>query len=125
VPFQGKSLEIRSEPSAPVDLVVLSVFPPETPAGLIAAPAYTELGKPAVDLSWEPNVEVHIAGYKVYRRSADEPWRLLTQNPVAVAAYRDTGVTAGASYTYRVTAINDSGMESPPSAEASLDVPAR
>ena len=124
-PFHGKTLEIRSEPSAPVDLAVLSVFPPEVPAGLIAAPAYTELGKPAVDLSWEPNVETRVAGYKVYRRAADEPWRLLTQSPVAVAAYRDADVTAGGRYTYRVRAINDSGMESPPSAEITQLVPAR
>lgn len=125
VPFQGKTLELRSEPSAPVELAVLTVFPPDTPAGLIAAPAYTELGKPAVDLSWEPNVEVRIAGYKVYRRSADEPWQLLTQSLVAVAAYRDSAVTAGGKYIYRVTAINDAGLESPPSTEATQTVPAR
>jgi hypothetical protein len=125
VPFQGKTLEILSEPSGPVEVAVQSVFPPDMPAGLIAAPAYSELGKPAIDLSWEPNVELHVAGYKVYRRSSVEPWRLLTQSPVTVAAYRDPDVTPGERFTYRVTAINDTGMESPPSAEASQTVPTR
>lgn len=123
--FQGKTLEIRSEPSASVDLAVQSVFPPDMPAGLIAAPAFTETGKPAVDLSWEPNVEARIAGYKVYRHSGNEPWKLLTQTPVSVAAYRDTDASAGERYTYRVTAINDSSMESQPSAEVMQTVPAR
>ena len=124
-PFQGKTLEIRSEPSASVELAVQSVFAPEMPTGLIAAPAFTESGKPALDLSWEPNVETRIAGYKVYRRSGQEPWKLLTESPVNVAAYHDTAVTAGAKYTYRVTAINDSNMESQPSAEATQTVPTR
>ena len=117
VPFQGKSLEIRSEPSAAVEVSVKTVFPPDVPSGLIAAPATSELGKPAIDLSWEPNVEVRIAGYKVYRRTSAEPWRLLTPDAVTVAAYRDTAVTPGERYTYRVTAVNDAGMESAPSAE--------
>jgi hypothetical protein len=125
VPFQGKTLEILSEPSAPVEVAVQSVFPPDMPTGLIAAPAYSELGKPAIDLSWEPNVELHVAGYKVYRRSSTEPWRQLTQSPVTVAAYRDADVTAGERFTYRVTAVNDTGLESPPSAEASQTAPTR
>jgi hypothetical protein len=125
VPFQGKTLESQSEPSAAVEVAVQSVFPPDMPKGLIGAPAYSELGKPAVDLSWEPNVELHVAGYKVYRRSGVEPWRLLTQSPVTVAAYRDADVTAGDRFTYRVTAVNDTGMESPPSAEVTQSAPTR
>lgn len=117
VPFQGKTLEIRSEATAPVEVAVKTVFPPDMPTGLIAAPAFSELGKPAIDLSWEPNVEVRIAGYKVYRRTGAEPWRVLTPDPVTVAAYRDVAVTPGERYTYRVTAVNDAGMESEPSAE--------
>jgi hypothetical protein len=125
VPFQGKTLEIYSEPSAPAEVAVQSVFPPDTPAGLVAAPAYSELGKPAIDLSWEPNVELHVAGYKVYRRSSEAPWRLLTQSPVRVAAYRDADIVAGEQLTYRVTAINDAGLESAPSAEVAETAPAR
>lgn len=125
VPFNGQSLEIRSEPSAPVQVAVKAVFPPDTPTGLVAAPAYSPAGKPSIDLSWEPNVELHIAGYKVYRRQADAPWRLLTPSPVTVAAYTDTDVTAGQRYTYRVGTVNDAGMESAPSAETSETAPSR
>jgi hypothetical protein len=125
VPFGGKMLEIRSESSAPVEVAVQTTFPPDTPAGLVAAPAYSQTGKPSIDLSWEPNVELHVTGYKVYRRQADAAWEALTSEAVRVAAYTDTAVTAGQRYTYRVTALNDAGMESPPSAEAAETAPSR
>lgn len=124
VPFGGKTLDIRSETSQPVELKVQSVFPPNTATALVAAPAFSPEGKPSIDLSWEPNVELRIAGYKVYRR-LDGDWQLLTQQPVKVAAYTDTAVTAGQRYQYRVTAVNDTGMESQPSPETAETAPTR
>jgi hypothetical protein len=125
VPFGGKMLEIRSEASAPVEVAVQTIFAPDMPTGLVAAPAYSQTGKPSIDLSWEPNVELHVTGYKVYRRDGNEQWQPLTSEPVTVAAYTDTAVSAGQRYTYRVTALNDAGMESPPSAEAAETAPSR
>jgi hypothetical protein len=125
VPFGGKMLEIRSEASAPVEVAVQTTFPPDMPTGLVAAPGYSQTGGPAIDLSWEPNVELHVSGYKVYRRRGNAQWEPLTSEPVRVAAYTDTAVTAGQRYTYRVTAVNDAGMESSASAEAAQAAPSR
>ena len=125
VPFGGKTLEIRGEASAPVQVAVQAVFPPDMPTGLVAAPAFSPQGRPSIDLSWEPNVEVRIVGYKVYRSEADGDWKLLTPEPVKVASYRDAGVTAGQRYRYRVTAVNDTKMESQPSSETAETAPSQ
>ena len=87
------------------------VFPPSVPTGLVAVPAYA--GKvPAIDLSWDPDVEARVAGYRVYRREGTGAWQRLTAELVTTAAYRDTAVLAGRTYTYRVTAVSTAGNES-------------
>ena len=82
----GQTLELRSATSAAATVEVRDVFPPEAPAGLVAAPGFVypsdqrspgtpgvagEAGKPAIapaiDLSWDPNPEPRVAGYRVYR----------------------------------------------------------
>jgi hypothetical protein len=138
----GQTLELRSAPSAAATVVVRDVFPPEAPAGLVAAPGFTgeaDAQKPAIDLSWDPNPEPRVAGYRVYRRDADHPseqrplagdpgeggaWTRLDAELVREASYRDGTVVAGRSYAYRVTAVSDAGNESAPSAEVTETAPA-
>jgi fibronectin type 3 domain-containing protein len=97
------------------------VFPPETPAGLLAVLSFAGGQVAAIDLSWEPNMEPRIAGYRVYRRDLGGEgagsWRLLTAEVLPVVAYRDLSVAAGMRYAYRVTAVSGAGVESTPSAE--------
>jgi hypothetical protein len=124
VTVSGKPVELRGEVSAPAELTVQAVFPPDAPTGLVAAPAFSPTGKPSIDLSWEPNVELHISGYKVYRRQGDSGWQLLTAEPVKVAAYSDMAVSSGQKYSYRVTAVNDAAVESQPSGETAETAPA-
>jgi hypothetical protein len=75
------------------------VFPPEAPAGLVAAPGFVypsdqrspgtpglasegDAQKPAIDLSWDPNPEPRVAGYRVYRRDAEGgEWKRLEHHP--------------------------------------------
>jgi hypothetical protein len=165
VAVDGQTLELRSAPSAAATVEVQDVFPPEVPAGLVAAPGFvypsdqrspgtpgfhpsdqrspgtpglTSEGvaqkpaiAPAIDLSWDPNPEPRVAGYRVYRRDADHPSE---QGPLAggpglaelvrEASYRDATVVAGRSYAYRVTAVSDAGNESGPSAEVTESAPA-
>lgn len=125
-----QTLEVRSLPSSAVTVAMLDVFPPEIPAGLVAVPGFVgEQGeKPAIDLSWDPNMEPRIAGYKVYRRDlagASDSWQRLGSELVPVAAYRDLAVVAGQKYAYRVTAVNEAGNESAPSGEAAETAPAQ
>jgi hypothetical protein len=125
----AQTLELRSALSAPVTVGVRDVFPPDVPAGLVAVPAFAgeaAARHPAIDLSWEPDVEPRVAGYCVYRREGDTgAWQRLAAELVPVPAYRDATVVAGHIYTYRVTAVSDAGNESAPSAEVAETAPAQ
>ena len=136
----GQTLEVRSLPSVTVTVQIRDVFPPEAPAGLVAAPAGAgegvenptsqnrDVGHPAIDLSWEPNMEPRMAGYRVYRRDLDggapDAWVRLGAELVPAAAYRDLSVVAGHRYAYRVTAVSEAGNESAPSSEVVETAPA-
>jgi hypothetical protein len=133
----GQTLELRSLPSAALTVAMQDVFPPEPPAGLVAAPGAAgeevenptsqnrDGGHPAIDLSWEPDMEPRMAGYRVYRRDmgrdmdgpAPDAWATLGAELVPTAAYRDATVVAGHRYAYRVTAVSSAGKESAPSSE--------
>jgi len=132
VELSGQRVELRSVPSAAVTVERKDVFAPEAPAGLVAVPGFAgEAGaqtqKPAIDLSWEPNMEPRIAGYRVYRRDldGDGAWQQLGSQLVPVAAYRDATVVSGRRYAYRVIAVDAAGNESARSDEVVETAPAR
>lgn len=126
----GQHLEIRTSPSPPVTLTIQDTFPPPAPTGLAAIPgsAATKPNappQPSIDLSWQPVPEPDLAGYLVYRHSADsaaKPTRL-TQTPILTSAFSDLTATPGQRYTYHVTAVDQSGNESPPSEEVQETLP--
>lgn len=132
VTLNGQPLEIKSDPSPVVTLVMRDTFPPKTPTGLetisgVAAPDASVAGTPGnpyIDLSWEPNSEADLAGYRVYRQlarpdgSPQGPLARLTELPIAAPAYRDVAVKPGQGYIYSVTAVDAAGNESAPSAKA-------
>jgi hypothetical protein len=120
----GKGLEVRSAPSATVTVQIADVFPPDVPQGLVAVHGFAGEGpaaRPVIDLSWDPNDEPRVAGYRVYRRTLDvasDPWhRISGEEPLAAPAYRDSKVLPGQRYAYRVTAIGTNGLESAASLE--------
>jgi hypothetical protein len=119
VTLNGHRLELRSPISSPITLFINDTFPPQSPTGLVAVPAGTGA---AIDLSWEPGTETDLAGYHVYRQeltASNQPLgtsQRLTQTPVTGPAFHDATAIAGHHYAYRVTAIDATGNESPPSA---------
>jgi hypothetical protein len=123
VSIGAERLEVHSSPSAPVTVQIADVFPPDTPHGLVAVPGFMGEGsaaRPVIDLSWEPNDEPRVAGYRVYRSivgdGVSERWQLIgNEQPLSTAAYRDAGVLPGQRYAYRITAIGVNGLESGPS----------
>jgi fibronectin type 3 domain-containing protein len=83
-----------------------------------------EQQRPLIDISWEPDVEPRVAGYRVYRRdTGDAAWQRVGPELVTGAAYRDATVAAGHRYAYRVTAVSTAGNESGPSGEAAETAP--
>ena len=132
------ALEIRSDPSPIITLAMADTFPPRTPTGLATISGVSRpYSDPAnavnvtsgpqavlyVDLSWEPNAEADLAGYRVYRQlarpdgSPQGPLARLTAVPIAAPSYRDVAVRAGQGYIYSVTAVDAAGNESAPSAK--------
>ena len=77
---------------------------PAVPSGLTGTP-----GTAQVALAWNANTEPDLAGYKVFRDGV-----LLTPVPIPTPAYTDSMLIDG-TYSYTVTAVDNSGIESAPS----------
>ena len=123
IAVDGRTLELAGEISPPIRMDALDVFPPEAPTGLAAVA--TAGVPPSVDLNWEPNTEQDLAGYMVYRRESETPWRRISgETLVAGPAFHDGDVQPGHTYRYGVSAVDRGGHESGRSAEAQETVPA-
>jgi hypothetical protein len=86
--------------------------PPNAPTGLIATP------KPmAIDLTWNPNTESDLAGYKVYYGTLGSGNYQGTIDVGNVTSYRLQNLTPGTTYYIAVTAYDTVGNESAPSNE--------
>jgi hypothetical protein len=94
-------------------------YPPEPPRGLIAL---AEPGR--ARLLWEPSADKDLAGYLVYRRSADGTgFDRLTTEPGLELEYLDSAVNSGRGYSYYVSAVDLSGNESEASESVDVEVP--
>ena len=70
-------------------------------------------------LTWEANPDNlgTILRYKIYRKTRGEPdtsYDLVSEVDATVFGYDDRGLREGAVHIYRITAVDDSGRESPP-----------
>ncbi|MBK8479427.1 MAG: VCBS repeat-containing protein [Opitutaceae bacterium] len=83
-------------------------LPPSVPTNLIG----TASSSTAITLAWAASADdVDVTGYRIYRDGA-----LIGTS--STPGYSDTDLTPGTTYTYRVTAFDAAGNESPPSAPA-------
>jgi hypothetical protein len=122
----GQSVEVRSELSDVVNVDVRDVFPPKPPEGLaLAEPVRAADGSYAIDISWEANSELDLAGYVVYRRdmSALTPVMRVNTQLTPTPALHDAGLLAGHAYVYSVSAVDKSGNESKHIAVVEADIP--
>jgi hypothetical protein len=133
VEANGQKLELAGPLSAPVEIETKNTFPPAVPTGLAAVGTAGEgesgnqagnATRPTIDLSWQPNIEPDLAGYIVYRRESDGEWqRISPAQPVVGPGFHDADVTAGHTYQYAVSAIDQEGHESARSTEVEETVP--
>lgn len=99
---------VESEDSGAVEIFARDTFAPEPPTGLVSV-----AGQDVVAISWDPNEEEDLAGYRVWRREeGSEGTTLLTPDPIRESAYNDRAAEKGKMYAYAVTAVDISGNES-------------
>jgi hypothetical protein len=73
-------------------------------------------GDRSVVLHWDPNPQVNLSGYHVYRGTAySGPFVKLTGVPTQPTGYVDLNVGNGTTYWYLVRAVNSAATEGPPS----------
>lgn len=129
VEANGQTLELAGPLSAPVEIETKNTFPPAIPTGLAAVGTAGENGaaneaRPSIDLNWQPNTEPDLAGYIVYRREGSGEWqRISPAQPVVGPAFHDANVTAGHTYQYAVSSVDQEGHESAQSAAAEETAP--
>lgn len=101
----AKSQPVVVTPNAPPDDI-----PPAIPTGLTA-----DVYENMVSLSWDPNTESDLQGYRVYRNDS-----LLAST--VEPSYTDANVSRGNTYVYEVSAYDIWGNESPRSAPVSVTI---
>lgn len=104
----GKTAE--SGDSSLAEVTPRDIFPPAAPGGLTGI-----YSAEAVELIWNANTESALAGYNVYRRQDDQPYRKLNPGLLRTPIFRDTAAQRGHTYSYQVTAVDLAGNESAPS----------
>jgi hypothetical protein len=120
---QGKTaIEVPGDDSAEIKVFANDTFPPAVPSGLQAVSSGP--GQPPfVDLIWAPDTEPDFAGYNVYGHEQGAQPVKLNPELIKTPSYRDTGVVAGHTYFYSVSAVDIRGNESAHSEQVSETVP--
>jgi hypothetical protein len=121
--LDGHTIEIQGPPSEAIEAPTKDIFPPAVPQGLVAV---ADTAGAAIDLSWIPDSDSDLAAYRVYRRDvqgSQPAQRIGSLN--GETSFRDTAVQAEHTYAYSVSAIDQSGNESKPSAEVEETLPRR
>ena len=99
------------------DILVTENTPPESPRNI-----EIRAGDEYVEISWQPPVDngsSPIVEYRIYRGDSAGNESFLALVDVSEHSYRDTDVENGKTYYYRVSAVNDDGLESELSEEVS------
>lgn len=96
---------LESQDSESMEILAKDTFPPDPPIGLVAI-----AGESSIALSWDPNLENDLAGYKILRRpQGAEKFVDLTPEGVQESSYSDADVEEGKMYEYAVAAVDRYG----------------
>jgi chitodextrinase len=83
-------------------VISADVMPPSVPTALTV----TYISNNRIDLSWNASVDnIGVSRYRIYRNGSAHTYSTAT-------SYADTNLQPGTTYTYTVTAIDSSGIES-------------
>ena len=78
----------------------------------------------SVVLSWTASTTSTVTAYYVYRSTVSgPPYKLIASLPSSTTTYTDTGVTAGVTYYYVVTSLDQDQVQSDYSTEVEAAIP--
>jgi hypothetical protein len=104
--FDWAGLSTFNNPGAWKDVkLVVDANAPAAPTNLTLA----VVSSSQIDVSWTASTSTDVAKYNIYRATSGTPtlYKTVTGSP-----YQDTGLTAGTTYTYQVSAVDAAGNES-------------
>jgi fibronectin type 3 domain-containing protein len=79
-----------------------------------------------VQLNWNAASSSAVVGYNVYRvASASTGYQRVNSSPLSSTTFTDGSVQCGSSYTYYVTSVDGSGLESVPSNTTAVVIPSQ
>lgn len=114
--FKTDSQVAESDDSPTTGITPRDTFPPAAPSNLTAV-----FSGSSVELIWSPDTEADLAGYNVERRKEGSEFVKLNPKILPTPLYRDFSVEIGATYYYRVRALDRAGNVSAPSPEVEVE----
>lgn len=82
----------------------LSIVIPLAPTNLVA----TVISSTQINLSWKDN-STNETGFKIERKVGTGNYSVISNGTADITVYRDSGLLANTSYTYRVSSFNSAG----------------
>jgi Carbohydrate family 9 binding domain-like/Fibronectin type III domain len=105
--FDWAGLTLYNSPVAWKDVqLIVDATAPTAPTN----PVLTVVSSSQITVSWTASTSVDVAKYRIYRGTNGATPTLLTTD--SGSPYQDTGLTAGTSYTYQLSAVDAAGNES-------------
>jgi hypothetical protein len=111
---QGVRGDVESDVAGPESITPVDTFAPEVPTGLTAS-----VGLGAVELAWTRNTESDFKEYRVLRSEEGGPFVEIVRG-LDAPTYSDRTIQSGKHYRYEVSAIDQTGNESAPSAPVEI-----
>jgi hypothetical protein len=109
--------EAESDLSDEASIIPRDIFPPAVPQAVQGSSAPN-----SIELNWERNTEEDLSGYRVYRGEGNGALEKIADVSV-VPSYSDRRVEHGRTYHYQISAVDQSGNESPRSAPVEVAMP--
>lgn len=100
----------QSELTEPLSITLKDIFPPTVPERLTAI-----VGLNTIELTWENSRDHSAVTYRIFRAAGDAETHVIAED-VRASSYSDADVISGQRYRYAVSALDESGNESAPSA---------
>jgi hypothetical protein len=108
---------IESDIVGPENITPIDIFPPAVPSGLMAS-----VGIGSVELSWNRNTESDFKEYRVLRSDQGGAFTEIARG-LDAPIYSDKKVQSGQAYRYEVSAVDQDGHASEPSAQVEITAP--